>query len=102
MVRPNPNLRNHLMKRLLLCAAAVAALTASHTLAQPTIAAARFGQWGFDTTSMDPAVKPGDDFYGYAEGNAVAAMTIPPDRSRYGAFDTLSELSDARSRAIIE
>ena len=90
------------MKRLLICASAVAALTASQALAQSTTAAARFGQWGFDTTSMDPAVKPGDDFYRYAEGKAVAAMTIPPDRARFGAFDTLSDLSDARSRAIIE
>ncbi len=29
-------------------------------------------------------------------------MTIPPDRSRYGSFDKLHELSEARTRAIIE
>ena len=90
------------MKRLLLCASAIAAITATYASAQPAIQAPRFGQWGFDTAAMDPAVKPGDDFYHYAEGKAVDAMIIPADRSRFGAFDTLSELSDARSRAIIE
>ena len=59
MVRPNPNLRNHQMKRLLLCASAIAAITATYASAQPAIQAPRFGQWGFDTTAMDPAVKPG-------------------------------------------
>ena len=97
-----PNLRNLLMKRLLLCASAVAALAGSNAFAQSSTTTPHYGQWGFDTAAMDPAVKPGDDFYRYAEGKAVAALTIPADRSRFGAFDVLSELSDARSRAIIE
>jgi len=105
MVKPNPNLRNHEMKRhcIRAVAAAVAlgaSLGAAH--AQPGGEAPRYGQWGFDLSSMDPAVKPGDDFYRYAEGKAVDAMIIPPDRARYGAFDGLNELSATRSRAIIE
>jgi putative endopeptidase len=60
------------------------------------------GTWGFDLANRDTAVKPGDDFFRFADGKGVEAMTIPPDRSRFGAFDSLVELSSARSRALID
>jgi putative endopeptidase len=61
-----------------------------------------FGTWGFDASGMDVSAKPGDDMYDYADGKAVAALVIPADRPRYGAFDVLSELSQARLRHIVE
>ena len=64
--------------------------------------AKRFGTWGFDVSGMDTSVKPGDSFYEYADGKAVAALNIPPDRPRYGALDALNELSQSRLRAIVE
>ncbi|MEI9891617.1 MAG: hypothetical protein WDN45_15035 [Caulobacteraceae bacterium] len=99
------------MKRLWLCAAAAGAISAlPFTLAHaadpaPTPAnlqAPRMGTWGFDLNNRDPSAKAGDDFFRYADGKGVDAMQIPPDRSRFGAFDTLVELSSARSRALIE
>ena len=60
------------------------------------------GTWGFDLANRDPTTKAGDDFFRFADGKGVDAMTIPADRSRFGSFDTLVELSDARSRAVIE
>jgi len=101
------------MKRLWLCAAAACAISVPPlALAQnadaPTapspqsLQAPRMGTWGFDLNNRDLSVKPGDDFFRYADGKGVDAMTIPPDRSRFGAFDTLVELSSARSRALIE
>ena len=90
------------MKRLLICAAATVALSASAALADDLTQAPRYGDWGFDTSARDTSVSPGDDFYRYAEGKAVDAMQIPSDRSRYGSFDKLRELSEARSRAVIE
>ena len=108
------------MKRLWLCAAAACALsvcTTGSSFAQTPAPAAdktatesvqdlaqapRMGPWGFDASAEDTSVKPGDDFFRYANGKAVDKMVIPPDRSRYGAFDALRELSDARSRALIE
>jgi putative endopeptidase len=65
-------------------------------------AAERFGTWGFDTSGMDTAAKPGDSFFEYANGKAVAGMTIPSDHTRYGAFNALTDLSEARVRAIVE
>ncbi len=62
----------------------------------------RYGAWGFDSSGMDTTVKPGDDFYKFANGAWEARTVIPSDRTRYGNFDKLSELSEARTRAIIE
>jgi putative endopeptidase len=62
----------------------------------------RYGAWGFDISGMDRSVKPGDDFYKFASGKWDEATTIPSDRVRYGNFDKLAELSEARTRAIIE
>ncbi|WP_419253183.1 M13 family metallopeptidase [Caulobacter sp. ErkDOM-YI] len=62
----------------------------------------RYGAWGFDTSGIDGSVKPGDDFYKWANGGWDARTEIPADRTRYGNFDKLSELSEARTRAIIE
>ncbi|MCA0357955.1 MAG: M13 family metallopeptidase [Proteobacteria bacterium] len=62
----------------------------------------RYGTWGFDISGMDTSVKPGDDFYKFANGAWDARTQIPSDRTRYGAFDFLAELSEARTRSIIE
>jgi len=91
--------------------AAIAAILASTALTSPAPAAepsvsaptsARFGAWGFDLSGRDLAVAPGADFYRYANGAYVKALVIPPDRSRYGSFDALSELSTERVRSVLE
>jgi putative endopeptidase len=61
-----------------------------------------YGTWGFDASGMDPSVKPGDSMFQFANGKGVAAMVIPSDRSRFGSFDVLNELSQARLRTIVE
>jgi putative endopeptidase len=50
-----------------------------------------FGTWGVDLSQIDPAIDPGADFNAYVNARWVAANAIPADRSRYGAFDMLSE-----------
>ena len=99
------------MKHLFLRAAASAlALTAAIAHAQQpapstaTTATAKptYGSYGFDAAGMDPSVKPGDDFYLHANGTWAKNTPIPADKSNYGAFNTLDELSRARTRAILE
>ena len=68
----------------------------------PGLNTPHYGKWGFDAAGEDRTVKPGDDFFTYANGNYVKALTIPADRSRYGSFDLLSTLSENRVRAILE
>ena len=88
------------MKRALICAAAATAmLCAGAARAQE---APRFGARGLDLAAQDPAVKPGDDFFAFSQGKAVAAMQIPPERPAYGAFYTLDDLSQARGRSVVE
>ena len=60
------------------------------------------GSFGFDLTGMDKTVAPGDDFFGYANGNWVKNTEIPADRSGYNSFTVLTEKALGRTRAIIE
>ena len=62
----------------------------------------RYGAWGFDISGMDRSVKPGDDFFNWASGSWFKTMEIPADRTRFGNFDALAILSEARTNAIIE
>jgi putative endopeptidase len=95
------------MKKLWLCAVAAAALSASTLASAAEVAtpndltAPRLGTWGLDLAGRDPTVKAGDDFSRFAGGKAIDAMVIPADRSRFGAFDGLVELSNRRSNAVI-
>ena len=68
----------------------------------PSLASPHYGTWGFDPAAIDKSVKPGDDFFEYANGNALKTMEIPSDRTRYGNFDVLSVLSENRVHAILE
>ena len=83
---------------LLACAGGANAADAGAALT----ATPHFGTWGFDLAGRDLSVKPGDDFYRYADGTYIDHLTIPADRSRYGSFDILRELSDARVHGILE
>jgi endothelin-converting enzyme/putative endopeptidase len=52
--------------------------------------------------NMDRSVKPGDDFFVYANGGWLKRTEIPPDRSRYGVFSMLDQESNKRTAALIE
>ena len=83
----------------------VATLTsvAAHAAEPATVTGSpQFGAWGFDLAGRDPSVSPGADFFQYANGAYVKALVIPPDRSRYGSFDALAELSDQRVHGLLE
>jgi putative endopeptidase len=60
------------------------------------------GPWGFDMSGRDLSVRPGDNFFDYADGTYVKNLVIPPDQSRYGAFNVLRDLSEQRTHAILE
>ena len=64
--------------------------------------APRYGTWGFDLNGRDTSVNPGDNFMRYANGAALDRMQIPSDRTSYGSFALLRELSDNRVKAMIE
>ena len=76
-----------------------AAFAAESTTTAPTTAQ-RYGKWGFDTEGMDRSVKPGDDFFKYVNGHWAATTQIPADKTGYGSFPILSDLSEVRVRRL--
>ena len=105
------------MFRVITLALATTALAACATQAPPPLtdvaplAAApgappapkpQYGAFGFDETGMDKTVQPGDSFYKFANGAWDARTEIPADKSNYGMFTTLDDLSRERTKQIIE
>jgi endothelin-converting enzyme/putative endopeptidase len=65
-------------------------------------AASRYGAFGVDLTARDPAIKPGDDFWRYANNNWFAHNPIPADRTGWGVGTVLSEDVEAQLHDIVE
>jgi len=57
---------------------------------------------GLDKSGMDPAVRPQDDLFLAMNGAWVKKTEIPADKSSWGTFYQLRELSDQRVKDIIE
>ena len=62
----------------------------------------QLGSFGFDVAGMDTSVAPGENFYQYANGTWARSTEIPADRSNYGMFVVLEDLSNERTRTILE
>ena len=60
------------------------------------------GDFGFDVAGMDRSVKPGDNFYKYANGTWEKITPIPADKSNYGMFTALDDLSKSRTRELLD
>jgi len=61
-----------------------------------------YGTFGVDEAGMDKSVAPGDNFYDYTNGTWAKTTPIPADKSNYGAFNVLADLSESRTRGILE
>ena len=61
-----------------------------------------YGTFGFDTAGMDRSIAPGDDFGQYTSGTYLKNLVIPADRSNFGMFTKLRDLSQTRTRTIVE
>ncbi|HEX4420842.1 MAG TPA: M13 family metallopeptidase [Kofleriaceae bacterium] len=59
------------------------------------------GAGGLDFAGMDPAVKPGNDFFAYANGGWLQRTEIPADRSAYGTGQRVEELTAKRTSELI-
>ena len=62
----------------------------------------QLGNFGFDTAGMDKSVAPGDDFYLFANGEWAKNAVIPDDKSNYGMFTALGDLSQVRVREVLD
>ena len=81
---------------LSLAADAAAAATA------PVAAAPAAATSGLDKPGMDAGVRPQDSLFGAMNGTWLKNTPIPGDKSDYGTFMQLDDLSNERVKAIIE
>ena len=57
---------------------------------------------GIDLSGMDKSVRPGDDFFAFANGSWFKSVSIPADRPSWGTGAELSELTDKRVAELIQ
>jgi len=78
---------------------------AALAIAIPTIAGttkARYGAFGIDLTTQDATVKPGDDFWTYANGGWDKRTAIPADKGSVGYGQLLTDEAEANVRKILD
>ena len=56
---------------------------------------------GLDASAMDTTVRPGDDFYRYANGSWDRRTQIPPELGSFGAFSIAAQRADSNVRQIV-
>ena len=64
-------------------------------------AAVQGTQLGIVPASMDRSVKPGDDFFTFANGSWVKNTPIPEDRSRIGGFTTADQERERQTKELL-
>jgi len=57
---------------------------------------------GIDTAGFNTAVRPQDSLFSAYDGTWLKTTEIPADKSRWGSFSVLAELSDQRLRSIVD
>jgi endothelin-converting enzyme/putative endopeptidase len=83
--------------RHLLLAGVIAAVPAVLYAAGP-----RYGTWGVATEDMDKSVKPGDDFFAFAEGTWLRNHPIPADKTSAGYNSELPDEIQLQVRKMVE
>ncbi|MFI5230119.1 MAG: M13 family metallopeptidase [Gemmatimonadales bacterium] len=82
------------MYRFIPLALLIAAAPAPRVAAQRAIP-------GLDASAMDTTVRPGDDFYRYANGGWERRTQIPPEAASFGAFSIAAKQADANVMEIV-
>ena len=67
--------------------------------ATPTMS---FGEWGVDTSLLSDTIDPGDDFFAYVNQKWLDANPLPPEYSRFGAFNLLREKSTSDVNTLVD
>src|SRR6478752_8473912 len=88
------------MKHLLMCALlpSVCLLSQQNVGAQKGKSSMKY----IDPANMDQSVKPGDNFYLYANGNWLKNNPVPASKTRWGSFDVLRQTSLDRLKLLCE
>jgi len=88
------------MKQRLLaamCACAMAAMSAAAADEKP-----QYGVWGYDSAGADKTVRPGDDFFRYANGSWLDKAQIPADKPGVSLRLAMTDKTEARLHEMME
>jgi putative endopeptidase len=70
-------------------------------LSAPSLAASTVYS-GFDASALDLSVRPGDDFYRFANGRWIDRSIIPQDRTNVGLIASLSDRVSGQIQTLLE
>jgi putative endopeptidase len=84
---------------LLILSLALSSCAQTATKAAPPAEAATHG---IAAAHIDRSVKPGDDFYEYANGAYLKSIEIPADRTSVGVFNELFDKANTRTNDLIQ
>src|ERR1700683_4163660 len=87
------------MKRILNATKYAAVCLAAFTLSAQDASAQEIH--GIAVANIDHSVKPGDDFYQYANGEWIKHAQIPPDRTEVDVWTKLGDQSNKRTADLI-
>jgi putative endopeptidase len=62
----------------------------------------QYGAFGLDTTAGDPATRPGDNFFRYANGTWLDHVQIPADKSAYSLRVAMTDLTERRLHDLMD
>lgn len=57
--------------------------------------------WGYDLSAIDASVKPGDDYFDYANGAWLKATSVPPELTGIGYSETIRSRTALQIKSII-
>jgi putative endopeptidase len=89
------------MRRDFMVSKFAATLVAAFALAVCTQVAFAAEMHGVAVDNIDRSVRPGDDFYHYANGEWIKRTDIPADRAEIDVFSKLADLSNQRTSDLI-
>jgi hypothetical protein len=61
-----------------------------------------FGTWGFDISGENVAIKPGDDFFEFANGGWLARTPIPADKTGISVDVLIDDLTEVQLREVMQ
>ncbi|MBS0193355.1 MAG: M13 family metallopeptidase [Proteobacteria bacterium] len=62
----------------------------------------QYGSWGFDTAGRDTSIKPGDDFFRYANGHWLDQTPIPADKPAVSLRLAMTDTIEQRLHTIMD
>jgi putative endopeptidase len=92
---------NYLLKQSFMAAAGIIALAIGTSGCGDSGRDKKAEEAAINVANIDTAVKPGDDFYRYANGNWLKNNPIPAEYSRYGVFEVLQEENLVQLKTIL-